>query len=276
MGEAGLTRAAPEGASGGGGTWPPGSLLGELSESARSRLFSLGAKRQYADSGRILIREGENSGLVFLLLAGMVKVSGATDGGEALLAIRIAGDVVGELSALDGRPRLATVTTAGAVLARVIGPGEFRGFLARNPDIALAVTRQVADKLRSATARRIDFGTSNVATRFARVLLELADRYGERTPAGTVIRCPLTQTELATLAAASEPTIQRVLRQLRADGVVTTGYRGTTVLDIAGLRQRAFPEQTEPGLPRQKPSREGMRAPGRPDDRDGKGGQRAS
>lgn len=236
MGGADLTRR-----SGNPGTWPPGSLLGGLSELARQRLFGLGAKKQYADSGQVLIREGDATSVVFLLLAGMVKVSGATDCGEALLAIRVGGDVVGELSAMDSRPRLATVTTAGPVIARIIGQDEFIGFLSRNPDVALAITRGVGDKLRSATARRIDFTGCDVATRFARVLLELAVRYGEQTPAGTVIRCPLTQTELATLVGAAEPTVQRVLRQLRADSVVATGYRETTILDMAGLRRRASP-----------------------------------
>lgn len=223
------------------GTWPPGSLLGGLPEPARQQLFGLGAKTQYPDSGRILIREGDSSSVVFLLLAGVVKVSGASDDGEALLAIRVGGDVVGELSALDGRPRLATVVTAGPVIARVTGRGEFVSFLARHPDVGLAITKGIADKLRSATARRIDFTGCGVVVRFARVLLELATRYGEQTPAGTVIRCPLTQTELATLVGSAEPTIHRALRQLRAEEIVTTGYRETTVLDMAGLRQRAFP-----------------------------------
>jgi len=226
------------------GTWPPGSLLGGLPGLTRQRLLGLGVKRQYPGSGRTLIREGDSSSVVFLLLAGLVKVSGNTDGGEALLAIRVGGDVVGELAALDGRPRLATVTTAGPVIARVIAQADFLGFLARNPDVALSVTRGVADKLRSATARRIDFASCDAATRFARILLELADRYGQQAEGGTVIRCPLTQTELAALAGAAEPTIQRVLRQLRADGIVATRYRETTVLDIARLRSRAFPGRT--------------------------------
>lgn len=215
-----------------------------MSRTARQRLLGLGAKKQFPGSGRVLIREGDNSRVVFLLLAGVVKVSGSTGTGEALLAIRVGGDMVGELSALDSRPRLATVTTAGPVIARVIGQGEFIGFLARDPDAALAISRGVSDKLRSATARRVDFTGCDAATRFARVLLELAVRYGQNTRAGAVIRCPLTQSELAALAGAAEPTIQRVLRQLRAEGVVASGYRETTVLDIAGLRQRAFPDQT--------------------------------
>jgi CRP-like cAMP-binding protein len=189
----------------------------------------------------VLIREGDVTTVVYLLVAGPVKVTGATDGGDALLAVRVGGDLVGELSALDGRPRLATVTTAGPVTAQVIARADFLGLLGRDPELALAVTRGVTDKLRTATSRRIEFTACDVNTRLARVLLDLAERYGEQTSAGRTIGCPLTQTELATLAGAAEPTVQRVLRQLRADGIVATGYRGTTVLDMGALRKRAFP-----------------------------------
>jgi CRP-like cAMP-binding protein len=58
---------------------------------------------------------------------------------------------------------------------------------------------------------------------------------------GQTISCPLTQAELATLAGAAEPTVQRTLRQLKADGIISTGYRETTVRDMDALRRRAFP-----------------------------------
>ena len=221
--------------------WPPGSLLFDLTEPSRQRLLTLGAKSQYADPGRILIREGESSTVVFLLLAGTVKVTGATDEGDALLAIRVGGDVVGELSALDGRPRLATVTTAGPVIARVIGRAEFAGLLGRDAELAAAIARSIADKLRSATSRRIDFAGCDVTTRLARVLLDLAERYGKQATTGRTIGCPLTQTELATLIGAGEPTVQRTLRQLKAGGIVATGYRETTIIDMDRLRDCAFP-----------------------------------
>jgi CRP-like cAMP-binding protein len=236
-----LGRGPPITGKDGRGPWPPGSLLASLREAGRQRLLAAGAKQQYAGAGRVLIREGDSGTVVYLLLAGSVKVTGATDEGDALLAIRVGGDIVGELAALDGRPRLATVTTAGPVIALVIGGTEFVGLLGRDPELGLAVTRGVTDKLRTATSRRVEFTGCDVNTRFARVLLELAERYGEQTPAGTTIGCPLTQSELATLAGAAEPTVQRALRQLKADGIVATGYRVTTVLDMNALRQRAYP-----------------------------------
>jgi CRP/FNR family transcriptional regulator, cyclic AMP receptor protein len=223
------------------GPWPPGSLLAGLQAATRQRLLGLGARQQYPEPGRVLIREGDVGTAVYLLLSGPVKVTGATDEGDALLAIRVGGDIVGELAALDDRPRLATVTTAGPVTARVIGRAEFVGLLSRDPDLALAVARGVADKLRTATSRRIEFTGCDVSTRLARVLLDLAERYGEQTREGRTICCPLTQTELATLSGAAEPTVQRSLRRLRADGIVATGYRVTTVLDMSALGKRAFP-----------------------------------
>lgn len=233
---------SPQSATSAGPTpWPPGSLLASLRDPSRQRLLALGAKCQYADPGRVLVREGDLTMVVFLLLAGTVKVTGATSEGDALLAIRVGGDLVGELTVLDGRPRLATVTTAGPVIARVIGQGEFTGLLTRDPELATAITRSVVDKLRSATSRRIDFASCDVTTRFARVLLDLAERYGEQTPEGRTIGCPLTQTELATLIGAGEPTVQRTLRQLKADGIVATGYRETTIIDMDRLRGCAFP-----------------------------------
>jgi CRP/FNR family transcriptional regulator, cyclic AMP receptor protein len=223
--------------------WPPGSLLAGLTEPAQQRLLALGAQCQYLDSGRVLIHEGDASRSVFLLLNGTVKMTAATDAGDALLAVRVGGDIVGELAALDGRPRLATITTAGPVIARVIGQPEFMGMLSRDPELAKTVAASVADKLRSATARRIDFAACDVLTRLARVLHELAERYGEHTPAGQTIGCPLTQTELATLIGASEPTVQRALRQFKKDGIVSTGYRETTVADMRRLRECAYPSR---------------------------------
>ncbi len=181
--------------------------------------------RVYAEPAKVLIREGESTSSVFLLLSGVVKITGRNETSEALLAIRVGGDLVGELSALDGQKRLATVITASRVTARIIGRGEFDEFLGRNPGIARAVASGISNKLRSATARRIDFTRSTAGTRVARVLLQLAEHYGEDVGSTRVVRCPLTQAELAALAGIAEPSVQRVLRRLRSDAVVTTGYR---------------------------------------------------
>lgn len=222
--------------------WPSASLLGGIDIASRDRLLRLGALAQYAAPDRILIREGEENSFVLILLDGVVKATARMqDGRDALLAIRMGGDLVGEIAAMDGHARSATVTTCGTVVARVVSRADFLDCLEREPRIAHAVSQSMAAKFREANSRQIDFTGTDVSTRLARVLHQIAVSYGQRTGKGVEIRWPLTQPELASLAGSAEPTVHKALRQLRTAGVVSTGYRSITINDLEQLRDIAYP-----------------------------------
>lgn len=226
------------------GRWPRAGLLGGLDDHGRETLLRLGSAVRYPEAGRVVIRQGDVSRFVVLLLDGVVKATVVTvDGMEILLAIRVGGDLVGEFAALDGGPRSATVTTCGPVAARLVRHEDFLGCLEHHPVIAQAVNRAVVGKLRVANARRADFGACDVPTRVARVLYETVVAYGERDGNRAVLRWPLTQPELATLASAAEPSVQKALRALRRAAVVATGYRSVSVLDLVRLHAAAYPEE---------------------------------
>jgi len=217
--------------------WPPSSLLGSLRSTSRDRLLELGTTRQYPP-GQVLIREGDTTKFVVVLLDGVVKATGLTLAGkEALLAIRVGGDIVGEFAALDDGPRSSTVTTCGTVVGRVIRQADFLAALRRDNLLAEAVNRAVVAKVRAANTWRVEFAGYDAPTRLARVLRELAVRYGERSGNRVVIAWPLTQPELASLAAVAEPTAQKTLRALRERGVIATGYRSLTILDLDELNR---------------------------------------
>jgi CRP/FNR family transcriptional regulator, cyclic AMP receptor protein len=221
--------------------WPSQSLLGSLTEASRDRLLETGTTRQYL-AGQVLMREGDMTSFVIVLLDGVVKATGLTlDGREALLAVRVGGDIVGEFAALDSGPRSSTVTTCGVVLGSVIKQADFVAALHRDSLLADAVNRAVVAKVRAANARRIDFTGLDAPTRLARVLRELAVRYGDRSGNTAAITWPITQPELASLAAVGEPTAQKALRTLRERGVITTGYRTLTIVDLGELIRIAGP-----------------------------------
>ncbi|ARQ67755.1 Crp/Fnr family transcriptional regulator [Streptomyces marincola] len=220
--------------------WPQSSLVGGLGPGPRARLLALGAAVRYP-AGRRLMREGEETTFVLVLLDGVVKATGRThDERDVLLAVRMGGDLVGELAAVDGRPRSATVTTCGPLLARVVRRADFLDCLRRDAVVGQAVNESIVAKLRVANAHRVDFAGCDVPTRLARVLHHIAMTYGERAGAGVVIRWPLTQPELASLAGAAEPTVHKALRELRRSGVVSTGYRSIRVESPARLSEIAF------------------------------------
>jgi CRP/FNR family cyclic AMP-dependent transcriptional regulator len=206
-----------------------------LDESSRDGLLSVGTFREYS-AGTRMFMEGDASRNVIALHGGWVKVIAATEeGGQALLALRSRGDLVGEQAALENEPRSATVITASPVTAYVIRQGDFLRYLANHPDVHIAVTRALSAKLRSATRRHINFTGLPAHIRLARVLSELAQMNSRETSAGIELGYTLTQPELAAMAGISEPSVQRALRKLRDSEVLGTGYRKIIIRDMAAL-----------------------------------------
>jgi CRP/FNR family cyclic AMP-dependent transcriptional regulator len=215
--------------------WPVGSLLARLSPESRNDLLSLGRARPIA-SGRRLFQEGDRDNHVELLRRGFVKITSIADGRETLLSIRVPGNVLGELGAVSGQPRSATVTACGVVLSSRIDREVFERFLRRHPDAALLVTAMVGQELQWANQRRTDFAVYPAPVRLARVLAEIADACGEPTENGLSIRVELSQSELATMIGTADVTVQKAIRALRRAGLIKTGYRQITVNDIERLR----------------------------------------
>ncbi|MFF3938072.1 Crp/Fnr family transcriptional regulator [Streptomyces phaeofaciens] len=212
--------------------WAAGSLLDTLDAEDREALLRLGTRRRYGDQ-EVLMMAGAVGDAVYMLLDGLVLVVGETEEGEeSALAIRAAGEVVGELAVLDGNLRSATVRAAGPVTALRIAPASFIGFLHSHPAAQLQVLRSVARKLRSATQRRIETSGCDARRRLARVLYELAAEYGRPRPDGSVLlELSLSQRALGSLAGVAVSTTERALAALRAEAVLTTGYRQLVLLD---------------------------------------------
>ncbi|WP_062443805.1 Crp/Fnr family transcriptional regulator [Herbidospora daliensis] len=218
--------------------WPPASLLGSLPPALRTRLLSLGFEIG-KDPDSVLMHEGEQTRHAFLLVSGYVRVTGTTEAGRvALLAIRGAGDLIGELAALDGRPRSATITAASSLIARVIRHDVLRTFMTGHPEAAVAISSAIGAKLRSATRSRIDLSGAPAQLRVARVLRELADTHGIPGP-GDTVELALSQPDLAALTGTSKPRVEAVLRELRQEEILSTGYRRIVILDPARLAKRA-------------------------------------
>ncbi|MGB3440858.1 MAG: Crp/Fnr family transcriptional regulator [Actinophytocola sp.] len=215
--------------------WSPSTLLGGLRPTDRAALLAVGTRVEYA-SERRLIEQGAADDHAYLLLAGMVKVSIRDDNGHtALLGIRIAGDMVGEMGSLEGSPRSADVIACGAVEARVMGAAELRSLTRRHPDIALGLAMMIGRRLRWANRRRLDFSSRDSRTRVARVLYELVRGYGTKKPTHWEIGVPLTQPEIASLAGVGLRTVEKELRSLESEGVLIRKYRRIDVGDLAGL-----------------------------------------
>lgn len=217
------------------GNWPRGTFLQSLSEDTRNKVLALGSRRSYPP-GHVLLRQGDPGRSAWLLLDALTKVSAQVENGrEALLAIRVSGDVVGEMGVIGDAPRSATVTTCGHTVAYQIKGPVFIEFLRRQPEAALVLNRMAIERLRWANQRRLDFTGYGTERRLARALIALAGRHGRAGPSGIDIGIPLTQTELGGMVGAREVTVQKALRSLAVQGLVQPMHRGVLITDPAGL-----------------------------------------
>ncbi len=222
-------------------TWAAGSFLARLSPDERDKLLALGTTRLLAAGKQILV-EGGRDKHVEIIRQGYVKVTTQVGGAARLLAIRLPGDLVGELAAVTDNSRMATVTTCGEVVSTVIRQADFLSFLGTHPHTANQVTGTVGRRLRWANERRSEFSAYSAQVRLAHVLADIAATCGEKVRDGLRIEVDLSQTELAALVGAAEDTVQKALRTLRRRGLVRTGYRQITVLDEPALRALADEE----------------------------------
>jgi CRP/FNR family transcriptional regulator, cyclic AMP receptor protein len=190
--------------------------------------------------GVTLFREGEQSDCVMFLLRGRVKIATEAEAGrEAVLAFRSPGEVLGELSAIDGQPRSASVVAVDPVEALVVATIDFRAFLERTPRATLWILTRLTERLRDADRKRAEFGSSDTIARVAARLLELADDHGMPVEGGVRIDLPITQEELASWVGSSREGVNKALHTLRSLGWVETERRAITVRDPEALRRRA-------------------------------------
>ncbi len=206
----------------------------------RSALYALGTARRYRP-GATLFNEGDLSDWVVVVVAGRVKVSSTTvDGKEIVLAMCTAGELLGELSAIDASPRSATATAMGVVDVQVVPGDAFREFLASHPDTSLQVLRSFCGRLRDSDRRRVEFISSDSVGRVASRLVDLAQRFGVPGTDGSVrIDLPLTQDELAGLSGSSREAVGKALHLFRRRGWITTGRRSMAISNLDALRARA-------------------------------------
>ncbi|WP_185845998.1 Crp/Fnr family transcriptional regulator [Kibdelosporangium aridum] len=186
-----------------------------------------------------LYTQGETDSSAMLLLHGSVKISGSDPAGErTLLAIRVGGDLIGEMSALDVGPREATAITVTDIFFKRMTRAELRNFLARHPDAAIEVATMLSERLRYADRRRMEHGRP-ASVRVARVLVDLYESYGIRTGMRWDLSVPLTREELASIVGIKLSTAEKIIRTFQQEGLVTGRYRGIAVIDMARLRLRA-------------------------------------
>ncbi|MEV7095686.1 Crp/Fnr family transcriptional regulator [Amycolatopsis sp. NPDC051045] len=206
-----------------------------LGEDRWNRLLNHGVERVYPPGSRLL-QQGDPGSAVLALVSGRVKVLGTEpDGGQLLITLRGAGDLVGEIAARRLSKRTATVETIDRCTARVLSVDRFNAFLNRY-DGHPALTDYLVTKLSQTVPYQVELVHFGPERKIARLLLEvvaLAD-WSSANPD----RIPFSQQEVADALGMARSTVALHLHRLREIGALRTGPR-LMVSDLEVLKASA-------------------------------------
>ncbi len=190
--------------------------------------------------GERLFSEGEPGDKLYVILAGKIKLSrAAPDGRENLLSVHGPGEMFGELSLFDPRPRTSSATAVTDARLAGLAHDYMRTWLATRPEVAMALLRALAQRLRRVNDDRADLVFTDVPGRVAKALLDLSERFGEQQEAGIRVSHDLTQEELAQLVGASRETVNKALADFVARGWIQLSAKSVLLIDSERLRKRA-------------------------------------
>jgi CRP/FNR family transcriptional regulator, cyclic AMP receptor protein len=216
-------------------------FLGSLPTSALDQLIKRGHVVHYK-KGAVIYQRGDAGDSLLLMLSGRVKIfNTTTDAREVVLNFLVAGDMSGEIAALDGRERTATAQALEATDAFVLYRRDLLPLLSQYPDALLEIVQVLCDKLR-ATSEIVEDSQRTMRGRTARGLLRLARQHGRNSKDGIVIDLSVNQRDLGNYLSLSRENTSRQLASLAEAGIIATNGHAITICDSDRLTDIAESE----------------------------------
>lgn len=221
-----------------------GAFLDAIEPTTAAALLADSVQRTMPRNGW-LFHEGDGPLDAYVIDTGLLKLFKTTvDGSQALLALRGPGEIVGELGAIDGQPRMLSAVAAVDSQVTIIRGDRLVGLIRDHPEFAMTILSNLTLLLRQTAVHILALASGDAHALVARRLLQLVDdpAYGAvRSERGgaTVIDMPLSQQEVAAWAGVSLRSAAAALKQLRDDSIVSTSRLQLEVHDRDELERRA-------------------------------------
>lgn len=215
-------------------------LFKVLPEEARKALVT--ASRPISlRKGQRLFGRGDAGGSMFVVIAGMVEISVSTgDGRKISLNIMAPGNCFGEMSLLDGSPRSADAVAIAPSSLLAVPRDAFLNAARANPDLALALARMLAERIRWVSDSVEDYALLPLDRRLARRILILFERFDRDEN-----QISISQADLADFVGATRESTNKILVGWRNRGWIKMGRKSITLMDRKRLDDLAMKHQMD-------------------------------
>ena len=209
-----------------------------LSAEERDALSELVVAPKVMKSGADLMREGDGTNSLFLMIKGWAyRYTTTRDGGRQLPALLLPGDI-GNLDFLTfDRPDYG-VRAISETSILTLSRDRIRALAAEYPGIARTLVWLALVEKAILTTWALSLGRRSARERVAHLLCELAVRLHADGKVAS-FHFPLTQEQLGDVLGLTSVHVNRTLQQLRDEKLIATASRTLTLMDVARLRRVA-------------------------------------
>jgi len=208
--------------------WRNLALFAGLDDGELEKLSRVSSRRP-VERGAFIVRAGETTDSLYILLAGRAKVTNCDEEGrEIILAWLGPGEFFGEMGLIDGSPRSANVIAMEHCELLHIGRDDFQRCMQENFVVAQRLMQILVHRLRDADRKIESLALLDVYGRVARLLLDLSEEVDGR----HVVRKKISKQDMARMIGASREMVSKVMRDLEVRGYIVC--QGDTVTIVGG------------------------------------------
>jgi CRP/FNR family transcriptional regulator len=189
----------------------------DLAELTKARTPNVYRKRS------VIFYEGNPCLGVFCVFSGKVKISNrGADGHKQIVRLAKDGDLLGYRALLAGEAYAATAEVIEKATICFLDKQVFLQMIRRKPDVAGRIMKRICQDLRRAEQHALDLIQKPVAQRVGVLLLDLQERFGEKTERGVRINLELTRGEMAEMIGTTPESLIRILSDFKRRRLVDT------------------------------------------------------
>lgn len=198
------------------------------------------ARRKTFQEGQTIFVEGEPGLDVILIESGRVEVSiTSASGRKSVIAQMGPGEICGEIAALDGGDRSATVVAAIAVSGLVLSRSNILKFVSERPEVAKAVISELCKKVRNASEMFVTRSVLEGGPRLAKALLRLFDKWGVENGGPCELSQQFSQLEIGEFSGLARENVNRYMKLWISQAVLAQRDGVLVLLDRGRLEDLA-------------------------------------
>jgi CRP-like cAMP-binding protein len=215
-------------------------LFSRVDDETLARCIDSLRARRYRRNETIF-HQGDPGDSLYVIQAGAVKIVLPDPEGEegAIIATLGSGDFFGELALLDGEEHSATAVALEPTEALVLRRDAFERLVDEDPNLRRALFAGLVGELRRLTYHVGELHFLNLPGRLARRIVRMA-READPTAQGEIrLSWPFSQSELAAMIGGTRQTVNRLLSDFTAEGLIRIEKETLVVPDLDRLERAA-------------------------------------